>query len=334
MKSYKYLILSLMLLLSTTRPTFCMDGDFYPASKDNSPATNSSIIGSNGSQSPTGSHRSIADETPSLSDGYDDDSSLAYYTPRNSLTYTGLANFDNRSVDDLTKDQAFLALMEEINAETVQTNTPRITSPEIVMVSAALGFLGSAITRATPAIRSIRLDETTKTLPIMVTEAAFQLFKACGSEIGLAITLSVLLAETRKTMRIEQKNNDLRKKIKALEDGIKNGAIVIKKHESVERGLLAAEHKVLNDVHQYLREEAELIAKGSQSTQAVATLQTIIKKNKKITEKVTLTMGDLEKIHTEAEGLLKLDDNKQYSILNPQEWFKALTGFFHKHSAS
>jgi hypothetical protein len=317
MKSYKYVSLSLILLLSTPLFIFCMEGDFYPLSNDESP---SSMIGTTGHQSPAGSQNSI----PALSDNSDDDDSLSiYYTPRASLTYTGLENFDARSCDE--KDLA------TILAERPASQKFSISNPELVMGSAVVGFLGSAIKSATPAIRSIRLDENTKTLPIMVTEAAFQLFKACGTEIGLAITLSILLAETRKTIRTEHKNDELRKKIRVLEDAIKNGVIVIKKHERVEQGLVAAEHKVLNDVHQYLRDESELIAKGSQPTQAVATLKAILEKNKKVTKKVVLAMSDLEKIHTEAESLLK-KDQKESGIFTPQAWFQKLISIFHKSS--
>lgn len=333
MKSYKCVTLSLILLLSTNRPTFSMEGDFYPASKDNSPAKNSSAIATTSHQSPTPSHQSLDETMPGLSDSDDDGSLSAYYTPRASLTYTGLENFDNRSVDDLTQDQAFQALLLQLKAASIETNTspatPRITNPEIVMGTAALGFLGSAITGSAAAIRNIRLDDT-KGLPLIATELILSTLKSCGKEIGLALALLALMAETRRTTRMEYENNDLRLKNKALNNALQQGTVVIRKHEIVEQGLVAAEHKVFNEVHEYLCGEAGLIAKGSTPKQAVATLNAILEKNKKVTKKIVLAMADLEKIHADAENLLK--DDKQYGILNPHGWFKALTDLFKKRS--
>lgn len=330
MESYKYVTLSLMLLLSIPLSTFCMedleDGVHFNATAGSS---NSSIISS------AAGIGDGANDMPALDDNDDNESAISqYYTPRASIEYKGLETFDKRSVDDLAQDQAFQALLLEI-----QTNskTPAAVStsqfppvPQMVMGAGAAGVLASAITTATPAIRGIRLDDT-KTLPVLATEAVFKLFKSCGAEVGLVIALGVLIAETRKTVHIEDENKRLTRQVKALDDAVRRGTLVIRKHELVEQGMIATEHKVLKGVHNYLCEEAGLIAKGSDQNQAVATLKAILAKNQKITRKVVLAMADLEKIHTDSATLLK--DEKQYSMLNPLGWFEALKNLCHKHSA-
>lgn len=349
MESYKRVVLSLTLLLSTPLATFCMEDleDGVHLSTTRSPSASSShsnIIPSadiadaglttpaNTPNTPNSLAVDVGGDTSTLDI---DDIISIYYTPRPSIQYIRLEDFDKRSVDDLNNDQSYKDLLRTINA--TETNTPpaspRIPTPQIVMGAGVAGAVVSALNRAAPAIRSIRTDETKSPILLLAgwIAGAFQPDKIAKmlfdykTELAIATFGSLLIFETRKSVHLEEDNKRMTRKIGTMHDAIQRLAHANKKHELIEQGMIATEHKVLMSVHDYLREEAAMIAKGSAPNQAVATLKAILEKNKKITKKVVLTMADLEKIHTDTETLLK-DEKKG--------WFSALTSFFHKHSSA
>lgn len=354
MESYKRVVLSLTLLLSTPLSTFCMegigtldDGVNLGAAASNSiiPAGASFQGGADLLKSPAigdHNHALLSPGTPASNNPPNtpvspvdisafDDGDEIFYTPRASIKYIGLENFDKRSVDDLTQDQAFQALLLQIQAASITpTSTSNIPAvPEIVMGAGAVGVLANALTTAAPAVRGIFIDS--KSFGVSAGEAAWSILTQNGFQLATFAALLTIIFETRKTAQVEERNKKLMAQLAAYKKSLQEVASVNKRHELVEHGLIATEHKLLTSVHNYLCEEAGLIAKGSAPTQAVATLQTILAKNKKVTKKVVLAMADLEKIHTDSASLLQ--DANHYSMLNPMGWFHALKNMCAKHSA-
>jgi hypothetical protein len=310
MESYKRVTLSLILLLSIPLATFGMQ---LPDTPDSDGPPNTPVV--------------AAEDLSALDEGDE-----KFYTPRASIKYTGFEDFDKRSVDDLTTDQAYQALLTQLQLASVATNTPpaspRITTPQMVMGAGAVGVLANALTTAAPTIRGIRINES-RNLAVAATEGLFTLLDKFGYQMGFAVALAVLIAETRKTVHVEEENKKMVRQLKALQVAVKQLTNVNQKHELIEHGMVVTEQKLLKSVHDHLCHDAQLIAAGSEATQAVATLKALLKTNQKITKKVVLAMADLEKIHTDTATLLK---GPQYSMLNPLGWFEALKNMCHKHS--
>ena len=318
MESYKCMALSLILLLSTPLTTFCMEHDGDLDDSVTFGDASSSLIPRN---TPPNTPDSL-DDMPQLEDG-----DPSFYSVRPSIQYIGLEDFDKRSAD-LTQDQEFQALLLQIQGVNAPLAGPRVSNPELVLGAGALGVLANALTTAAPAVRGISIDS--KSFGFSAGEAAWSILTKNGLQLATLGAILTIFFETRKTAQVEEKNKRLEAQLASYQKAVKDFAYVNKKHEFVEQGLIATEHKLLKNVHNHLCEEAQLIAKESAPHQAVATLKAILKNNQKITTKVVHAMADLEKIHTDSASLLK---GEHYNILNPLGWFQALKNMCHKHAA-
>lgn len=333
MESYKRMIFSIVLLLSIPMSSFCMDGidgevQLIPQN----------ILNPSGCNSEPSSPRIPTPPSNNNNDD-DDDSSSVYYTPRSSIRYTGLEDFDKRSCD-ITQDQSYAAIVAAINAPQAANTTPSNTppaSPSIVSVrnSALVGAAGATLytlaqnsASVLSTMRRTPIDSSKGIFPILATQTAMNIVSNNAAPLFGAVMLAVLFAEMRETAQLEHENKTLTHKVKTQDDYIKRLLLTVKKHEKIEHGLIGTEHDLLVKLHKNSADLALTLAKSKVACATCKSTKNTL--NHKIITPLIDAMADLEKIHNNAESLLK--DEKQYSALDPRGWFQAIKDMCHKHS--
>lgn len=326
MKSYKLIVFSLLPLLSSPLSTLCMEGidvDITPIPQN---------ISSAGPNSEPSSPFSDATrlKTNQLDDD-DDDASSLYYTPRQSIEYTGLEDFDTRSCD-IAQDESYKTLITAIN-QNVNTPPP---SPSLLTVQngafagAAAATIYSIVQNSASIMSKVRntpINNQKSMFPIIATQTATNILSNNASSIFGLVTITVLFAEMRKTAYLENDKKRLSGMVKTQQEYIDRLIQTVKKHEKIEHGLIGTEHDLLLKLHKNVADVAQEISKSKLACATCKSTQG--KLNKKIITPLIDAMADLERIHNKAEDLLK--DKKEYSALDPRGWFQAIKDMCHKH---